>query len=333
MKRKADFMSYAENTKYLPEGRIMRSAENRASISSISGLERAMRTGAICEAPAVMCDSRDYSLRVDLGCAVGLIERGEAALTGAGEEIREVAVVTRVGRPVCFCVRDIDISTNPPTVILSRRDAQRKCFHNYLSGLIPGDIIPATMTHIERFGAFLDIGCGIVSLLPVDAISVSRISHPSERLSVGTRTYVVISGIDAKNGRFNVSQRELFGTWKENAALFAVGQTVSGIVRSIEDYGIFVELTPNLTGLSDPKSGVGVGETAAVYIKSITPERMKIKLALVGAYRGELLRDLSPPTYFIDPERTLHIDRWRYSPDGCRRVVESVFTAARSSAD
>ncbi len=304
----------------------MRRAENRAYISSLSGLERAMRTGAVCEAPAVMCDSRDFSLRVDLGCAVGIIERREAALAGAGEEIREVAVVTRVGRPVCFCVRDIDTTTSPPTAYLSRRDAQRKCVRYYLSGVVPGDIIPATVTHLERFGAFLDIGCGIVSLLPVDAISVSRISHPSERLSVSSRIYVVVSGIDAKNGRINVSQRELLGTWEENAARFEVGQTVSGIVRSIEDYGIFVELAPNLTGLSDPRTGVGVGETAAVYIKSITPSRMKIKLALVGAYRGELLRDLCPPAYFIDPERTGHIDRWRYSPADCPRVIESVFS-------
>ena len=60
------------NEKYPPEGYRIGTAENRAYTGSLSGLERAMETGAICEAPAVMCDSEDYSLRVELGGAVEL---------------------------------------------------------------------------------------------------------------------------------------------------------------------------------------------------------------------------------------------------------------------
>jgi len=38
--------------------------------------------------------------------------------------------------------------------------------------------------------------------------------------------------------------RELLGTWSENAACFAAGETVVGIVRSVEDYGVFIEIRP-----------------------------------------------------------------------------------------
>ncbi len=310
---------------YLPEGYRLGSPENRMYVSSLSGLERAMAEGVICEAPAVMCDSSDFSLRVDLGGVVGIIEKSEAVLTGVGEEVKSIAVLTRVGRAVAFTVRYIDKSVTPPVAYLSRREAQKRCVRDYISSLCPGDIIPAKVTHLERFGAFLDIGCGIVSLLPVDAISVSRISHPRERLSVSSRIYVAVKSIDAKNGRINVTHRELCGTWEENASHFSAGQTVAGIVRSIEPYGVFVELTPNLTGLAEPYDGVQVDEGAAVYIKSITPERMKIKLAIVGAYRGELLRDVTPPKYYIDPTRVIHIDSWRYSPPESGRVIETVF--------
>lgn len=55
----------------------------------------------------------------------------------------------------------------------------------YIAGLTCGDVIPVRITHLEPFGAFADIGCGIVSLLPIDAISVSRIDHPKERFTVG----------------------------------------------------------------------------------------------------------------------------------------------------
>ena len=114
--------------------------------------------------------------------------------------------------------------------------------------------------------------------LPVACISVSRISHPNERLSLSARIYVVIKSIDPVTGRICVTHRELLGTWEENAAMFAPGQTVAGIVRSVEDYGAFVELTPNLTGLAEPRDDIVCGQSAAVYIKSITPERMKIRL-------------------------------------------------------
>lgn len=313
------------NSVYLPEGYRLGSPENRMYTSSLSGLERAMTEGVICEAPAVMCDSTDFSLRVDLGGAVGVIEKKEAVLTGIGEEVKNIAVLTRVGRAVAFTVRYIDKSVSPPIAYLSRREAQKRCMHEYISSLAPGDIIPAKVTHLERFGAFVDIGCGIVSLLPVDAISVSRISHPSERFSVSSRIFVVVKGFDGKTGRINVTHRELCGTWSQNASHFAPGQTVAGIVRSIESYGVFVELTPNLTGLAEPYDGVCFDEGAAVYIKSISPERMKIKLAIVGAYRGELLRDVTPPKYYIDPSKTKHIDRWRYSPQESSRTIETVF--------
>ena len=91
----------------------------------------------------------------------------------------------------------------------------------------------------------------MVSLLSVDCLSVSRIHHPRERLTVGASLRVVIKSIDTQHNRIFVSLRELLGTWEQNAARFEPGQTVTGIVRSVEDYGMFVELTPNLAGLTE----------------------------------------------------------------------------------
>jgi small subunit ribosomal protein S1 len=97
---------------------------------------------------------------------------------------------------------------------------------------------------------------------------------------------------------------------------------VAGIVRSIETYGIFVELTPNLAGLAEYRPDMAVGQVAAVYIKNIIPERMKLKLVLIDSYRGEG----EPSRHVIGyPSETAHIDRWRYSPACCPRVIETVF--------
>lgn len=309
------------NNQYLPEGLLYGTTANREYISSVASLERAMREGKILEAPAAMCDS-DMNLYVDLGSVRGMMPREEVALTKDGEEVKSIAIITRVGKPVCFKVTSIEEERGMTVARLSRRAAQMECKRTFLSDLICGDILHAKVTHMENFGAFVDIGCGIASLLPIDCISVSRISHPSDRFTAGEYIPVIVRSIDRENDRLFVSHRELLGTWEENAAEFAPSQTVSGIVRSIEDYGIFVELTPNLAGLAECKSGVKVGDVASVYIKSILPERMKVKLVLIDSAPGICTMKRK---YYIDTDRITHIDKWRYSPECCPRVVETNF--------
>ena len=61
-----------------------------------------------------------------------------------------------------------------------------------------------------------------------------------------------------------------------------------GIIRGVENYGVFVELFPNLSGLAEPCQGAEPGMAASVYIKSILPDRMKIKLAILDKMPGEV---------------------------------------------
>jgi len=176
----------------------------------------------------------------------------------------------------------------------------------------------ARITHLETFGAFCDIGCGVVALLPIDAISVSRISHPRDRFSVGEDIRVIIKSI-SEDGKITLSHKELLGTWQQNADKFSQGQTVSGVVRSVEDYGIFVELAPNLAGLAELKSGVRAGQQASVYIKNILPEKMKIKLIVIDSFDTVY----TPPIeyFYLDKK----INRWDYSPEGCTRKIFTEF--------
>ena len=316
------------NNVYLPEGLLSSTPQNREYISSLSGLERAMSEGKILESTVLLCDSK-MRLHVDLYGIEGIIEREEALYNPGSAPIKDIAVITRVGKPVCFKVMSIEFVGGKPVAILSRRAAQIECMREFIDNLSCGDIIKARVSHLENFGAFVDIGCGVTSLCSVDCISVSRISHPSDRLTVGEYIYTVVKTKEADSGRIFVSMRELLGTWEENAALFEPGQTVAGIIRSVEDYGIFIELAPNLAGLAEIREGSrekllsSVGQRAAVYIKSIIPERMKIKLVLIDSYKG------TPHTqelrYFIDTQNVTHIDRWQYSPSLSSKKVETIF--------
>lgn len=306
---------------YKPEGYRIAGAENHEFLSSLSGLERAQEKGKILESTALLCDG-SFTLHFDLFGVHGIMPRSEVQYNEGGEETKDIAILTRVGKPTCFKVvgfqRD---GQGNICAVLSRKAAQAECRYSFIDTLVPGDILSAKVTHLEPFGAFVDIGCGIISLLSIDAISVSRIAHPSDRFSAGDRITVAVRSIDGA-GRIYVTQRELLGTWEENAALFSVGQTVAGVVRSIESYGIFIELTPNLAGLAERKEGIKVGEHAAVYIKNILPDKMKVKLVVIDTYEeGERI----PLRYFIDPKSTPHLSYWRYSPENARKLVETDF--------
>ncbi len=304
---------------YKPEGLLMGTADNRECFYSPNALEKAAASGKILEATATLCDS-ELSLHVDLGCMKGKIPKEEALLPLSGEEIKDIAVITRVGKPVAFKILGFEMQDGEKIAILSRRAAQKDCLENFLMTLIPGDIIDARVTHLEPFGAFVDIGCGIISLISIDCISVSRISHPKDRFYTGMHIKAVIKSIDYDTARIYVSHKELLGTWEENVGNFEIGQTVAGIVRSIEPYGIFVELTPNLAGLAEFREGIQPGQCAAVYIKNIIPEKMKVKLVLVDAYHAP-----AADPHFRYMQTASHIDKWTYSPAVCEKKIETVF--------
>ena len=304
--------------KFKPEGWRIGTPENKAALQNITTLMEACNDGKILEGRALICDS-SHNLVVDLGCMKGVIPREEGALGIREGSVRDIAIISRVNRPVCFLVTGFQRDAfGKPVATLSRRAAQERCMREYLKMLTPGDIIDARITHMESFGAFADIGCGVVALLPIDAISVSRINHPEERFSVGMDIRAIIKS--TADGRITLSHKELLGTWEENAAQFAVGETVAGIVRSVESYGIFVELTPNLAGLAEVKPGVSPGQQASVYIKSILPARMKIKLIIIDTFDDQYTPTL--PEYFWTGDR---MEEFVYSPSCSEKQVITRF--------
>lgn len=303
---------------YRPEGCLYKTPVNQRLISSAEGLTDAMNCGTIIEARVSVCTS-SHDLIIDLPCAKGVISREDGALGIPEGKTRDIALISRVNKIVCFKVRELNYGSDGSlTVKLSRREAQEECQRNYIEKLRAGDIIEAKVTHLEQFGSFVDIGCGIPSLIPIDTISVSRISHPSDRMRVGQMIYAAVKSNEST--RICLTHKELLGTWEENAADYEVGETVSGIVRSVESYGIFVELTPNLAGLAEARDGITAGMHVSVYIKAIIPEKMKVKLVIVDSCDSH--DEVLDFKYRFSES---HINKWRYSPERSDKVIESIF--------
>ncbi len=306
-----------EERAFYPEGVRIDHPKNRQHISTYTGLADARLSGEILEATAVLCDA-EHNLHVPLPCMPGIIPRGEGAVGIEDGTTRDIAIISRVGKPVSFVVTGFEETENGMRAVLSRRKAQERCRRYCLEVLRPGDILPARVTRLETFGAFCDVGCGLSALMPIAGMSVSRISHPSDRLCPGMDIFGVITSLE--NGRICLSQRELLGTWEENVSRFSHGETVMGVVRSVESYGVFIELAPNLAGLAEAREDLTPGQPVSVYIKSILPEKMKVKLIVIDVAGAPA--PPAPLNYFVTEG---HLSHWVYSPPASAKRIETVF--------
>ncbi len=293
-----------------------------ASRLSAAELHTAMANREILQTTALAFDTQ-RQLRFELGGVKAVMPFAQCADGAELGAVRDIAVLTRVGRPTCFVIESLENDPDgQPVYHLSRAEAQRMCKAEYLDRLTPGDILPCTVTHIEPFGAFCDVGCGISALLPIDCMSVSRISSPADRVSVGQQILCAIKSCDPQ-GRFVLTIRELLGTWEENAAAFTAGETVVGIVRSVEEYGTFIEIAPNLAGLAESCPDLRPGQAVSVYIKNILPDKMKIKLVIVNHSLSQNHR--FGLHYYITEG---HLDRWTYSTPESHKQIETDFSVA-----
>lgn len=293
------------NHTYYPEGMFPK--EFQAQNMTREQLKNAYLNGTILQAIAGSATA-NHDLTVSLGIVKGFIPREETAIGIATGQVRDIAILSRVGKPICFKITSIEgLYDLKPRITLSRRDAQEEALEHLLYDVPCGTILPAVVTHLDRFGAFCDIGCGNVSLLSIEHISISRINHSRDRFTEGQEIYVAIESKDLRLRRLNLTHRELLGTWQENADYFSVGETVVGTVRSIKDYGVFIELAPNLSGLAEYREDLLPGDRVSVYIKAILPQRQKVKLIVIKP----LPQDTSvPPLKYYLTSGT--INNWSY---------------------
>lgn len=293
---------------FCPEGALINLETNNKYVSSIDGLKIALEENITLEATAFLCDNT-HNLKIDIPNVNAYILRNDVAEGIEEGKVRDIAIISKVGLPVCFKVLKIDQSTKISTVYLSRKKAQMECRENFINRLKIGDVVSGKITHIESFGAFVDLGCGIISFIGIENISVSRINHPSDRFDTGQEIFGVV--IEKTEEKITLSHKELLGTWQENVDMIQPDTTMTGIVRSVEHYGIFIELFPNLSGLAEIKDDISVSDVVSVHIKSINTEKMKIKLNIIKKVPTACRKSFN---YFITSGR---LKTFTYSPKTC----------------
>lgn len=266
-----------EYQKFIPEGWKDTNDELNASI-----IQKAFSEGTILQGYVNKCDS-NYNLHVKLGDNLeGVIPRNELEALNVDEFgfCSPNICKNKVNNFVQFKVKEIYNTNN---IILSRKKVQEEALNWIRTELKPGMIVNGIVKNIRKFGAFVEIGGGIVGLLHIEDISVSRIKSPEERFSIGQKINVMIKSVDKDLNRIELTHKELLGTWEENVENYEEGSKVKGIVRETEKKGngIFIELRPNLVGLAEYKDGYEYGQTVDVFIKKIVKDKKKIKLLII----------------------------------------------------
>jgi len=112
-----------------------------------------------------------------------------------------------------------------------------------------GAVLEGTVKNITDYGVFIDLG-GIDGLLHVTDLSWKRVNHPRELVHVGEKIKVKVIQFDPETHRISLGAKQLENDpWDTASRAFNVGDTVSGKVSSVTDYGAFVDLGNNIEGL------------------------------------------------------------------------------------
>ena len=189
---------------------------------------------------------------------------------------KPVEAMILVGRKISFMFIEENGKRIPS------RYALQKEAHEYISSLRLGSIRKAVVTATSSFGTFVDIGAGIIALIPNKLQTVHKTSFGDVRFNVGDEIYCVLHS--KEGNKFTCATAPLLGTFEENIA-WLPGSTVVGKIKHITDYGAFVELAPNLVGLTtgdfDAKC-YKEGEYVTVNVTTSNASRSKVKISIIG---------------------------------------------------
>jgi small subunit ribosomal protein S1 len=173
----------------------------------------------------------------------------------------------------------------------------------------PGDLLKGTVRRIEKYGAFVELESGVEGLIPISELAWGRVADPSEIVHVGQEVSVALIRASEEGERLKVSLslKNAGGEsdpWLQVAQRFPVGLVVEGTVERKENYGLFVNLAPGVTGLlprskwrdhADSKQfeNKKKGEKLTVQVSEIQFEEHKLTLSPPGELEDQSWRSHS----------------------------------------
>ena len=266
------------------ETRISR--EKARKIVTWKKLEEALETGEFVEGKVLTRVKGGFSVEVDVV---------KAFLPGSLVDIRPVKEAPELENTVQeFKVIKLDYKRN--NVVLSRKAVLEKINSaekvELLKNLDEGQIVKGVVKNLTDYGAFVDLG-GLDGLLHITDISWSRVTNPSEVLSLGEEIDVKVLSFDKEKLRVSLGLKQIQNDpWETIEGKYSVGGVYEATVSNLTDYGCFAELEQGVEGLIHlseldwtnknihPSKVVDLEEKIKVMVLEVDHDKRRISLGL-----------------------------------------------------
>ena len=201
-----------------------------------------------------------------------------------------------IGKTMKLKITEIDPNKN--RLILSHKDLveeeREEAFDKVASQLVVGDVLEGKVSRLTNFGAFIDVG-GVDGLVHISELSYKHVDKPSDVLKVGQDVKVKVIGIDNDRHRISLSIKQTEPSPFEQAtADLNEGDIFEGEVKSLTNFGAFVEVADGIQGLvhvseisnkhvDKPSDVLKVGQSVKVKVLNIDPSDRRISLSIKAA--------------------------------------------------
>lgn len=261
---------------------VMESENSAEREALLSNLEEGQ------EVVGVVKNLTDYGAFVDLGGIDGLLHITDMAW----RRIKHPSEVVEVGQELKVKVLKFDRERN--RVSLGLKQLGTDPWQDVLNNYPKGTNVKARVTNLTDYGCFAEIADGIEGLVHVSEMDhTNKNIHPSKVVQIGDEIMVQILDIDEDRRRISLGIKQTMpNPWEEFDKNHQKGDKVSGTIKSITDFGIFIGLEGGIDGLvhlsdlSWTESGeeairnYNKGDTVEAVILSVDAEANRISLGI-----------------------------------------------------
>jgi len=187
----------------------------------------------------------DYGAFVDLGGIDGLLHITDMAW----KRIKHPSEVVEVGQEVTVKVLKFDRERN--RVSLGLKQLGEDPWMAIMNRYPKGSIVKARVTNLTDYGCFAEIAEGVEGLVHVSEMDhTNKNIHPSKVVQIGDEVDVMVLEVDEEGRRISLGIKQTRANpWEEFAKNHDKGEKVSGTIKSITDFGIFIGLPGGIDGL------------------------------------------------------------------------------------
>ncbi|BDU16350.1 30S ribosomal protein S1 [Lysobacter auxotrophicus] len=259
--------------------------ESEYSVEREQLLEK-LQEGAILK--GVVKNLTDYGAFVDLGGIDGLLHITDMAW----KRVRHPSEVVEVGQELDVRVLKYDRERN--RVSLGLKQLGEDPWDNIARRYPANTRVFGKVSNVTDYGAFVEIEPGVEGLVHVSEMDwTNKNVNPSKIVQVGDEVQVMVLDVDEERRRISLGMKQVTSNpWETFAAIHKKGDKVSGQIKSITDFGIFIGLDGGIDGLvhlsdlswnttgEDVVRNFKKGDTLEAVVLAVDPERERISLGV-----------------------------------------------------